>query len=271
MGAASDDVSGEGAARELLSALHNVHVLLSSPKVGPKVIEPLLSEIRRRVTVLARGSILAVTPFGADVIPGAIASWEARLVVALDAARLKHVDARTRLALEAAVAETAPRIDALREAIDLRGRAGAPRLELRLGSLVEQALTTPSSTRPFGVAVKVRGLPPEEAHFAVLAAPYPTLLLLAFAASFANQAHPDPDHAVLSLRARLDGDLVRLTAEVGPSGDPSAPRSFMVPRATDEARALLLAPGGPLEACPGGGVGFSLPHGLTDSASGVLR
>ena len=155
-----DDLVGEGAARELLSALHNLHALLRSPRVGPKVVEPLLPEIRRRVTRLASASVTAVSPYEAVILPTAVRAWETRLVGALDAAARQHVDARTRLALEAAVAEVAPRIDALREALDVRVRseANCPALELLLGSLVLETLAAPASTRPFGDALSVRAL-----------------------------------------------------------------------------------------------------------------
>ena len=255
-----DDFVGEGAARELLSALHNLHALLRSPRVGPKVVEPLLPEIRRRVTSLARGSITAVSPYDTAVLPGVIAAWEARLVTALDAAARHHVDARTRLALEGAVAEVAPRIDALREALDIRVRErakGLP-LELLLGSLVLETLAAPASTRPFGDALSVRALAEKDAGLAVLAVPQSTLSLLAFALSFAARGTQ-----TVGLFADIEDGHVRLIAQ--PTKLPPT-HSFVAPLPTDDAATLLFAPGGPLTrlADDTGAVSFSLTRGQGD-------
>lgn len=255
-----DDFVGEGAARELLSALHNLHALLRSPRVGPKVVEPLLPEIRRRVTGLARGSIAAVTSYDSAVLPGVIASWEARLVGALDAAARQRVDARTRLALEAAVAEIAPRIDALREALDIRvrERTNVAPLELLLGSLVHETLAAPASTRPFGDALSVRAPREEEAGLAVLAVPQITLSLLAFTLSFASRGTE-----TIALRARIVEDRVLLVAQ--PTAEPPT-HSFVAPLPTDDAATLLFAPSGPLTRADDGtgAVSFSLPRGQGD-------
>lgn len=256
----SNDVGGEGAARELLSALHNLHALLRSPRVGPKVVEPLLLEVRRRVTALAKGSIAAVSPFEDVVVPAAIASWETRLIGALDAAARQHVDARTRLALEATVADVAPRIDALREALDIRvrDRVASPKLELLLGSLVQQALDAPAATRPFGDAVSVHALVDARSSLGVLAAPQLTLSLIAFAVSFAARSNE-----TVAIRSVIDGGRVCIVAEPT-SATPT--HSFVAPLATDEAALLLFAPAGPLVRDPSGAISFALVHGQGEFA-----
>lgn len=255
-----DELVGEGAARELLSALHNLHALLRSPRVGPKVVEPLLPEIRKRVTRLASASVTAVSVYDTALLPTAVRAWEARLVGALDAAARQRVDARTRLALEGAVAEIAPRIDALREALDVRVRAEAkcPALELLLGSLVLETLAAPASTRPFGDALSVRALGDEAAALAVLAAPQTTLSVLAFALSFAARGTQ-----TVGVEVRAEGDRVLLLAR--PTSAPPT-HSFVAPLATEEAEVLLFAPAGLLTRLPDepDAVAFVLPRGHGD-------
>ncbi len=255
-----DELVGEGAARELLSALHNLHALLRSPRVGPKVVEPLLPEIRKRVTRLASASVTAVSVYDTELLPTAVRSWETRLVSALDAAARQRVDARTRLALEAAVAEIAPRIDALREALDVRLReaASCPALELLLGSLVLETLAAPASTRPFGDALSVRALGEEAAALAVLAVPQTTLSVLAFALSFAARGTE-----TVGVEARATEAGIVLLARPTPL---PPTHSFVAPLATEEAKTLLFAPGGLLTRDPNDpdAISFVLPRGQAD-------
>jgi hypothetical protein len=257
-GAPRHDVGGEGAARELLSALHNLHALLRSPRVGPKVVEPLLPEIRRRITDLAKRALFTVDPLGRPELAAAIRDWETRLLLSLDSAARQHVDARTRLALEAAIGEVAPRIDSLREALDIRIRTGAPTLELSLGSLLFEALAAPASTRPFGEPLRVRGLPENEGALAVLAPPRVTLSVVSFALAFAGvsmRPPPGSEAPTIGLRALESGPDVVIVAAV----TRLAPtHTLILPAPTDEARTLLFAPDGPLSVDREGSVSFAL-------------
>lgn len=256
------DVGGEGAARELLSALHNLHALLRSPRVGPKVVEPLLPEIRRRITDLAKRALFTVEPLGREELSSAIREWETRLLAALDAAARQRIDARTRLALESAIADVAPRVDALREALDIRIRRNAPSLELLLGSVLTEALVAPASTHPFGEPLRVRALPDNEGGLAVLAPPRVTLSVASFALAFAgrqlapaSRGASSSDAPTIGLRAFESGDKVLVVAgltRLAPT------HSLVLPAATDEARTLLFVPDGPLSIDREGSVSFSL-------------
>jgi hypothetical protein len=254
------DVGGEGAARELLSALHNLHALLHSPRVGPKVVEPLLPEIRRRITDLAKRALFTVEPLGLTELSAAIRDWEARLLGALDAAARQHVDARTRLGLEATIAEVAPRIDSLREAVDIRIRTSAPPLELLLGSLLFEALAAPASTRPFGEPLRVRALPEGDGTLGVLAPPRVTLSVASFALAFAADGMAStpgtaPDVPTIGLRAFENDDHIVIVASVTRL---AATHTLVLPAPTLEARTLLFAPAGPLSVDREGSVSFAL-------------
>jgi hypothetical protein len=138
------EVIAWGPVRDAVTSLHNLEVLLKSPRVAPKVLAGLLPEISQGARVL-RTAFTAAAQSAA--LPSALSAREGLAVFAsarldeLDEAMRRasasELDTRGRLALEQAVTRVAVDLNACAELLDLSERAEHPvPAELALDELV---------------------------------------------------------------------------------------------------------------------------------------
>jgi hypothetical protein len=133
-----------------VSAAQNLLVLLGSLQAGPRLISPLLPEIRRSVEVTpeALGSLLQASHLlhegPAQLLCLAQQRFAAELAEALRSAEAQPLEARPRLALQATFARLVPCLDAARELAELLALVSEPGVELDLSELLD-ATFAPSS------------------------------------------------------------------------------------------------------------------------------
>jgi hypothetical protein len=207
-----------GAVRDALTAIHNLEVLLKSPRVGTKVLAEVLHEFLEGVAVL-RG---AFTKASQEAKTAATA--EARKALAeLTRARLDELertmqqamtsdfDARGRLALEQVVTRVSVDLDAAAELLDLSDRSEhATETELSLDELARVSLRGAAYGTDRQIAVRLAN-PAEDC--VMRADPHVVKRLVAFAIARAHARGAEE----VSLRVRCTADAARI--EVGPTAD----------------------------------------------------
>jgi hypothetical protein len=212
---ASDHVAW-GAVRDAITAIHNLEVLLKSPRVGTKVLAGVLSEFIAGVSVLreafSRASQSAKTEAMVDARKALAELTRARLDElerTMQLAMTSDFDARGRLALEQVVTRVSVDLDAAAELLDLSDRAEhAMETELSLEELARVSLKGGGYGTAREVPVRL-ALPAEDCL--LRADPHVFKRLVAFAIA---RVHASGAPRV-SLRVHCCADSARI--EVGPT------------------------------------------------------
>ncbi len=240
MAGTGDGVPARAFLREAAAALRNVHALARSPRVGAKLIAPLLPEVAALLAPLggelARGlGLVAAVPaheaarrelvaFG-----GAIAA-EAR--DALERAAGRGVDARARLGLELELERLLPSFEGACGLVDaLEGSIDEGPVEVDLRDLLEAAFATPGPAREPGgrdVPVLLEGpLPSAAARLR----PHTARALLVGAVGWVGRGAGGEGPAPVALRVSLAGGRAFVELDAGPGGPAGAGREVWHVRA----------------------------------------
>jgi hypothetical protein len=137
-----------GAVRDAITSIHNLEVLLKSPRIGTKVLAGVLSEFLEGISVLRGAFSKASKTAKTDVMAGARRELAELARVRLDElertmqrAMTSDFDARGRLGLEQVVTRVSVDLDAAAELLDLSDRAEHPmETEVSLDELARVSL-----------------------------------------------------------------------------------------------------------------------------------
>jgi hypothetical protein len=161
-----------GAVRDAITAIHNLEVLLKSPRIGTKVLAEVLHEFLAGVTALRTAfgdaalnagdaGTLAARKELADLVRDRLDDLERTLQQAMTSA----FDARARLALEQVVTRVSVDLDAAAELLDLSDRAERPlETDLALEELAKVTLRGGARGTDCEVSVRLVSLDGEPAR-----------------------------------------------------------------------------------------------------------
>lgn len=205
-----------GAVRDAITAIHNLEVLLKSPRVGTKVLADVLHEFLDGVAVLRGAFTRAAEEVASEATVLArrsLAELTRRLLDELERtmqqAMTSDFDARGRLALEQVVTRVSVDLDAAAELLDVSDRGEhAMETELSLEELAKVSLRGGAYGTDREVPVRLTGTPED---CVLRADPHVFKRLVGFAVARVH-ARGAPE---VSLRVSCGPDSARL--EVGPT------------------------------------------------------
>jgi hypothetical protein len=208
-----------GAVRDAITAIHNLEVLLKSPRVGTKVLADVLHEFLEGVAVLraaftraaeeAKGEATLRARQGLLELTRALLD---ELERAMQQAMTSDFDARGRLGLEQVVTRVSVDLDAAAELLDLSDRAEhAMEAELSLAELARVALRGGVYGTDREIPVHFAGATQGDRDCVLRADPHVIKRLLAFAIARVHARGA----AEVSLRLHAGVDSARI--EVGPT------------------------------------------------------
>jgi hypothetical protein len=208
-----------GAVRDAITAIHNLEVLLKSPRVGTKVLADVLHEFLDGVGVLraaftsaaqeAKGEATLRARRGLAELTRTLLD---ELERAMQQAMTSDFDARGRLGLEQVVTRVSVDLDAAAELLDLSDRAEhAMEAELSLAELARVALRGGAYGTDREILVRFAGATQADRDCILRADPHVIKGLLAFAIARVHARGA----AEVSLRLEAGADAARI--EVGPT------------------------------------------------------
>jgi hypothetical protein len=231
-----------GPVRDAVTSVHNLEVLLKSPRVAPKVLEDVMPELFEGAAVLRRAfTAAAQSGSHADALEARreLAAFATarldELERAMRQASSSELDARARLALEQVVTRVSVDLNACAELLDLSERAerAAP---TELG-LEELAWVSIRNTRGSESDFPVR-LVRDVGDCVLRADPHVFKRLVAFAVA---QLHA-VGVAKVTLRVLCESDMARI--EIGPTTDAETvlvPSSMRIVRRVPPTDAIVAA------------------------------
>jgi hypothetical protein len=225
-----------GGVRDAVTAMHNLEVLLKSPRVGTKLLGEVLHEfvtgasvlraaftsaaesVRDRDTSMARHALAAFTASRLDEL-------ERTMQLAVES----EFDARGRLALEQVVSRVTVDLDAAAELLDLSERAERPsETDLTVGQLALVSLSGRARGTDREIAVRLVEPVGCEDHPLVRADPHVFKRLIAFCVARVHAGGADEVSARLGLRAT--SVTLEISATRGPEAALAAVRLRLVRR-----------------------------------------
>ncbi len=212
-----------GPVRDAVAALHNLEMLLKSPRVSAKTLTSVLPEFLASCAKLRDAFTLrsgersrdaqAARSVLCDFTVGRIDELESAMRGAIGA----EVETRTRLSLEQVVTRVSVDLDAAAELLDLAERAeNAAPTELSVRGLARVSLSASGNHADGEIAVRFD----DRSHECVLSAdPHVLTRLIAFAAA---RAHAGGAQEV-ALRVDCEGDQARILVEAAGAADAALP------------------------------------------------
>ncbi|MCS6900681.1 MAG: hypothetical protein RMJ98_13975 [Myxococcales bacterium] len=199
----------QGVLRDAVSAAQNLLVLLSSLRVAPQIIRPLLSEVRtsieatpaaleallRRLTLQRDAAVLPLLSF--------LQTSTDETSRALRSAETSPFEARSRLLLESSFRRMVPRLDAVRELAELLVYVRDPAIDLDLAELLETSFYPTSCSGLSKPSLQlVLDAPPRGAH-PIRTNPRAASRLLRLVLGYSHGgAHPGRSVSRVNLRTR---------------------------------------------------------------------